>query len=188
MQLIRDSNVISLKHFQKQVCLVMDEIHLKESLVYDKYTDELVGFSDIGDINQHLLQVEQQYKNKLSDTSLLANSILVIMIRGLFTDMAFPYASFPSVNLTGDQLVPIFYEAVMRIERCGLQVIGCTMDGHSINRKLIKLLGITNSYNVKHYTKNPMDATRNIYFFSDPPHLIKTTRNCFESSKRNMEV
>ena len=29
---------------------------------------------------------------------------------------------------------------------------------------------------------NPFDSTRNVYFISDAPHLIKTARNCFSNS------
>ena len=31
-------------------------------------------------------------------------------------------------------------------------------------------------------TNNPFDDSRYLYFISDPPHLLKTTRNCFSNS------
>ena len=143
----------------------------------------------MGEINEHLLQVERQIANQQSTQQVLATSMLVLMIRGLFTNFTFPYACFPTASLTGDQLVPIFYEAVIRLERCGFRVACNTMDGNSANRKFFKLIGNEKSSDkISYYTKNPCSCDRKIYFISDPPHLIKTTRNCFESTKRSMQV
>ena len=35
---------------------------------------------------------------------------------------------------------------------------------------------------------NPFADGREVFFFSDPPHLIKTTRNCWSSSSRSLWV
>ena len=112
------------------------------------------------------------------------------MIKGLFSGLSFPYTAFPSSNLTGEQLVPIFYEALMRVERCGLEVIAFTADGNSVNRNLFTIIGINQDGNsLKYKTNNPLSFNqRQVYFISDPPHLIKTSRNCLANSKRNMQV
>ena len=151
---------------------------------------ELIGFTHMGEINDHLLLLEKQINGEQSaNNQTLATSVLVLMVRGLFTDLAFPYASFPASSLSGDQIVPIFYEAVLRLERCGFRVACTTLDGNSANRKFFKIIGQHNSSdNITYYTKNPCSLNRKIFFISDPPHLIKTTRNCLASPKRNMEV
>ena len=42
---------------------------------------------------------------------------------------------------------------------------------------------------IVHKTKNPFtEEDRYIYFFSDPPHLMKTIRNCWESKSRHLWV
>ena len=120
LQLINDSCVSSLSPFQKQMCLLGDEMHIKEDLVYIKHTGELTGFCDMGDINEHLLNLEKSYLEDTTTENTLATKIVV---RGLFINLTFPYASFPSSSLTGDQLVPLFYEAIMRLERCGFEVM-----------------------------------------------------------------
>lgn len=92
-------------------------MYIKEDLVYCKNTGDLIGFFDIGDINNHLLKLEEKYNNQQEDdhtsssiqTPTLAKTMLVIMIRGLCTNFTFPYSSFPSTNLTGEQLLPIFF-------------------------------------------------------------------------------
>ena len=63
----------------------------------------------------------------------LAKSMLVLMVRGLFSKLQFAYATFPCASLSGCQLYPIFWEAVERLERCGFRVLGCTCDGLSAN-------------------------------------------------------
>ena len=91
-------------------------------------------------------------------------------------------------NMTGEQMVPIFYEAMMRVERCGFKVTFITLDGNSVNRKYIDIVG-SNTTLVKHKFNNPLSFDkREIYLFSDPPHLLKTARNCLSNPKRNMKV
>lgn len=119
-QLVQDSKLTSLKEHEKYVGLIGDEMHVKQGLVYDKNTGDLIGYCNLGDINNHLTQLERQYSNNTQSTN-LATTIMVLMIRGLFNSFTFPYASFPTSNLAGEQMVPIFYEAIMRIERCGLR-------------------------------------------------------------------
>ena len=53
------------EEYQGHVSLIGDEMYIKESLVYSKASGELVGFCDIGDINNHLLQLEQKYQNDI---------------------------------------------------------------------------------------------------------------------------
>ena len=39
----------NLNGIQRFICLCFDEIKVQSSLVFNKYTDELVGFIDLGD-------------------------------------------------------------------------------------------------------------------------------------------
>ena len=89
---------------------------------------------------------------------------MVLMVRGLFTNFTFPYVSFPTSNLTGEQIVPIFYEAMMQVERCGFKVTCITLDGNSVNRKFIKLVGSNTNPITYKFTNF---GSREIYFFSD---------------------
>ena len=74
------------------------------------------------------------------------------------------------------------------IERSGLKVATITLDGNSVNRKYFKIVG-NGVDNIKHKFNNPLSFNeREIYLFSDPPHLLKTSRNCLYSSSRHMEV
>ena len=73
------------------------------------------------------------------DKQPLANSMFVIMVRGLLSPLQFPYAKFPCVKITGDLLVDPFWEAVNRLEGLGLRVLAATADGASTNRRFMKL-------------------------------------------------
>ena len=56
-----------------------------------------------------------------------------------------------------------------------------------MNRRLIKLHDP--AVPVLHKVKNPYaEDGRDLLFFSDPPHLVKTVRNCWESKKRQLWV
>ena len=41
---------------QKIVILLVDEMYIKENIVYNKHTGRIVGFTDLGDVNNHLLR------------------------------------------------------------------------------------------------------------------------------------
>ncbi len=111
--------------------------------------------------------------------------MLVIMVRGLFSKMQFPYAQFTCSKLCGFELFNVFWEAVERLERCGFNMLACTCNELSVNRRFFKLHGSGNIHKVV----NPYSPDkRRLFLISDPPHLIKTVRNSWSSNKRLMWV
>ena len=107
------------------VLILLDEMYVKKDLVYNKITGELVGFVNLGDTNMHILAFERAVASESSSSTSnepLASTMLGIMVRGLFTRLQFPYAYFPSSNLTGDLLYDPFWEAVLRLETLGFKV------------------------------------------------------------------
>lgn len=118
----------------------------------------------------------------------LANSMLVLMVRGLLSRLQFPYAQFPCTALSGHQLYEPFWEAVGRLECCGFKVLALTCDGLAANRRLFKLHS-QDDHPFVHKVANPYASDgRHLFFFSDPPHLIKTVRNAWASKKRQLWV
>ena len=98
--------------------LLLDEMHVREDLLYDKHKGELIGFTNLGDIND-------AYEKAVSgdqEPPSLAKSVPVFMVRGLFTKLQFAYAQFPCSSLAGEKLFKPFWDAVCRIETCGLKV------------------------------------------------------------------
>ena len=94
--------------------MIIDEVYIKEDLVYDKHSGSLVGFVNLGDINNHLLQFEDSL---LSDPPPrpMAKTMLVFMVRGILSDLAFPYAQFSCSTLSGDLMVDPLWEAISRL-------------------------------------------------------------------------
>ena len=52
--LIEAAKVDTCPERNRCVLLLLDEMHLKEDLIYDKHSGELIGFSNLGSINEHL--------------------------------------------------------------------------------------------------------------------------------------
>lgn len=82
----------------------------------------IIGFTNLGEVNLHLSEFEASTKDSKDSREPLANSMLVLMVRGLFNDLEFPYAQFPCTSLAGHQMYELFWEAVSRLERCGFKV------------------------------------------------------------------
>lgn len=111
-----------------------------------------------------------------------------IMVRGLFIRLQFPYTQFLcTTTATGDMLYDLVWEAVYRLERLSLKVLAITADGASTNRLFFKLHSPSSApKEVTYKVYNPHSRDGHyIYFFSDPPHLIKTA---WMSKKRPLWV
>ncbi|XP_033730198.1 LOW QUALITY PROTEIN: uncharacterized protein LOC117319517 [Pecten maximus] len=161
------------------VGILFDEIRIKEDLVYDKHTGELVGYCNLDKVGNQILQLQ-----KLSDNegSVTAKNMLVLMVRGVSTDLKFPLAGFATLSITADFLYPIIWKAIDIVEIINLKVLFLTCDGASSNRKIFDMHKVSEDQVLVYSTVNPRDKSRKIFFISDVPHLMKTTRNCFSNS------
>ena len=83
----------------KYVTLVIDEMYIKEGLLYNKHSGALIGFEDLGDINNLIAEFESQAESE-STRKPLAKCMLTFMVRGLFTSIKFVYAQFPASSPT----------------------------------------------------------------------------------------
>ena len=170
------------EHLAKYVGIILDQMYVKESLVFDKHTGSLTGYADLGEVNNLFTELEEEKKSGTPKWP-LAKCILVFMIRGLFTSLKFPYVHFPASSTKGPELYPILRKVIARLTRLGLEVLTVTCDGASENRLLFSLHDENNdktAYKIKNvYAKR----SSSIFFISDPSHLIKTIRNCFSRGK-----
>ena len=107
--------------------LLLDEMHIREDLVYDKRTGRMIGFTNLGDINNHLLAFERSVEENRTEGNALAKTMMAFMVRGLFTPLRYAYAQFPCAKVTGDLLVEPFWKAVYRLERMGFKVSSVVM-------------------------------------------------------------
>ena len=84
--------------FCRFVVLIIDEMKIREDLVFDKTGTCLHGFVNLGDVNNQLRQLEMQPDTK-KPHDCLATQMLTVMVRGIFIKLEFPYASFPTQGI-----------------------------------------------------------------------------------------
>ena len=77
----QDTKVDSLPKSRQYVTILLDEMKVKEDLVYDKHSGEIIGFTNLGSINEQLLQAEREMEINYVHPP-IAKQILAIMIRG----------------------------------------------------------------------------------------------------------
>ena len=133
-EVIEELKELTNKHYpnQKFVVLSFDEMKIKEDLVFDKYTGELVGFTDLGDDDLNFACLENM------DT--VAKHVLAFHLRGVSSNLKFCLAHFPTNCIKGFQIMPLFWEAVAILElSCGLKVIAAVSDGASPNRTFFSM-------------------------------------------------
>ena len=114
---------------RKFVGIVVDEIYIKSDLVYDRYSSRVIGFVNLGTVDQQLAALEQ------STFPTVATRVLTVMVRGIFFQLNFPLANFPTAGITSVSLFDILWTAVQHLERCDFTVVFQTADGSSPNRR-----------------------------------------------------
>ena len=163
---------------EKFIVISFDEMKVQEDLVWNKHTGELVGFVDLGDVN-----LNHAVLNKIDA---LATHVLVIMIRSIVNQLSFTFATLATSGISSYQFFPVFWRSVGILEgTCGLKVVGATADGASSNRTFFKMHEFYTDGDGEVVYKTPnifSEDDRFIFFFSDAPHLMKTTRNCLLNS------
>ena len=137
-QLREEAKLSSIPEFQKCVCLVFDEVKIKEGLVFDKEECHVIGFVELDEINNHL-QAFERTMNCSTSKPTLATHMIVFMVRGLFSSLRFPYAQFPCSSLSGHTLYALVWECISHLETIGLKVLALTADGASCNRKFFRM-------------------------------------------------
>lgn len=182
-QLLREANLEASPNFHHYVAVIFDECKIKEDLVYNKHTGELIGYTNLTDINNHLQQSCKDGSPPLEHE--LATHMLVFFVCGLFSSLKFPYAQFSTKTLTGDTIFPIFWSVVERLELIGFKVLAVVCDGVASNRRFFKVHGNKDTYKID----NPYSESNcPLFFISDVPHLLKTTRNSWANSNGHLHT
>ena len=148
---------------------------------------KLIGFTELGETNQELARLESTLKDEEPSSTNLASHILTVMARGILSRFNYPIGYFSTKTADADQLFNIIWDGVGSMEMSGIKVMAFISDGASQNRKFYSMHRLADSSNVSpegcvYWCPNRYDITRKIYFFSDPPHLMKTIRNNLEKS------
>ena len=182
------------KPHNANVTLILDEMKIKSGLVFSSSSGELIGFTDVGEVNNEINEFARRIKMKDGELAeqQLASHAFTIMVRGLFQNFQQPIAFYPTCALNNSDIYETVWHAVSVVEARGLKVRCLVADGAQSNRKFYKSSAAPDC-DIPFWTINPYDKSRKIYFFCDVPHLLKTTRNNLENSgygrkSRNLRV
>ena len=66
MMLLKAAKLEVCPEREKLVLLLLDEMHIREDIVYDKHSGEMIGFANLGEINEHLLAFEHSLLSNAS--------------------------------------------------------------------------------------------------------------------------
>ena len=138
-----------------------------EDLVCDKYSGELIGFIDLGDININYATLKNVEK--------LATHVSVFLVKSIVSPLSFSFPSFATTGILAHQIMPIFWKAGRYLEQIDLHVIAATADGASPNRRFFSmhkfLQGGSAVKDVIYRAKNIHSKdNRFIYLFADVPY------------------
>ena len=102
--------------------ILSDEIKIQENLVWSKYTGDLIGFVDLGDLNLNYATFQQ--------TNASASHVLVFLLRSVVNPFKFSLANnFANKNATASQIFPLFWKAVKICEtQCVIKVVAAPCD------------------------------------------------------------
>ena len=148
--------------------LIFDEVKVQEGLVFDPAVWELIGFTDFGE-DEHNTSVTSACKPEEN----IATHVLRFFVKRLFSNFELPCAYFLTRGITAPKLNRIFWQGVSLLHGFGLTILLSICDGASENRTFISMNG-TNQFKGRGFNRF---SRRPIYFFSDPPHLVKKLRN-----------
>eukprot|EP00794_Sanderia_malayensis_P001655 gene1655-1842_t len=154
---------------------------VKDDLVYDRVTGELIGFVDVGKNMDQFMKKGFKAGNMVDK---VATHVLVIMVCGLTSHIKRAIAYFATQGCPGTIIFSLVWKAIGYLETfVNLKVIALASDKASPNQFFYQMH--TNEANeIVYKAKNPFakDGERYIYFFSDAPHLLKTLRNNLANS------
>ena len=137
------------------------------------------------ELEEFKTRMENSDDNDPMSVKELSTQVLVFMVRGIFQKLHYPFGYFSSRGMSGVQLLPLTLKAMEVLTSIGFKVRAIVADGASPNRKLFHLLAEEEG---AHWFWNPYIENLKTYLFADVPHLLKTTRNCFENSLWNLNT
>lgn len=159
--------------------LFFDEVKVKEGLVFDTSSWELIGFTDLGTDEDDLNTLLKGDGSERSSGNGLATHVLQFFFKSLFANFEYPCAYFLTTGIKSPQLNKLFWEGVSLLHSNNFEVLLVCCDGAAANRAFMKMntnSGDATSVGYNYFSRRPL------FMLSDPPHLIKKLRNNLSSS------
>ena len=153
--------------------LFFDEVKIKEGLLFDPCTWELVGFVDL----------ENDGTNYTIQKS-LATRVLQFYFKSVFSKFQFPCGYFLTCGVSAQSLNRVFWQGVGLLQGYGFTTILACCDGAAENRAFMTMNNVSEFVS---QTNNPFSGLP-LFFISDPPHIIKKLRsnNIYNSGRKEI--
>ena len=163
---------------ERRGVLMFDEVQLSKNIEFRIDTCKLVGMVDFAEFTTD----EQHYTE--------GDHALVFLFQPHLSSWIQTVGCFCSSGTTpAVVLSQLLLKCIILLENSGALVDGLVCDGASTNRSALASLGFNGNMNSLHFKMcNPCDVTRNIFFFCDVPHLLKTIRNNLLRAKEFMVI
>jgi DNA transposase THAP9 len=183
-KIVNDLNKQSIPSNRRQFTLMFDEMNIKNNLVFKASSGTFVGFVKLDDLETEFLKMSEYLDSKAeTGKPKLAKKVLAYMIKGLGCKLKDIVAVFSTVDLNASQIFLRTWDVIFFLEASGIQVLALVCDGAAANRKFFQMHKPISPGRLVYDTINiAAGDLRPIFFISDPPHLIKTMRNCFSNS------
>ena len=158
--------------------LIFDEVKIKEGLLFDPSSWELIGFVDLECDETSLAST-----CKPTTRDKLASHVLQFYFKSVFSSFNYPCGYFLTKGISATQLNRIFWEGVGMLHAHNFEVIVSICDGAPENRTFMDINGCNETVSKTH---NPFSNCP-LFFLSDPPHLLKKLRNnLYNSGHKDM--
>lgn len=176
--------------YQRNHSLTFDEVTVCQNLVQRKGTGEVIGYCNLSQASQEISDLQTEIDSAAAEFQPEANKkipivkkMLSYMVKGTASGVQAVVASFGVSLLSKEDLHDHTWEVVEHFEMSGIRVVAFICDGAGINRSFFNMQPpFSTDSKVVYNTVNPFAPDRLIFFMSDPPHLLKTIRNCLYNS------
>lgn len=157
------------------VNLVLDEMSVKQEVIYNKYSGQYYGGIDVGNL--------QDAEGKMScknDNQIMATNALVFMIVSQNESWKVPIRYFLIRGLNSVERANLLKLAFEALHSHNCNVYSVTFDGAATNLGMCEVFGANFKYgpNFKPYFTNPI-TMEPCYVFFDLCHTAKLIRNTF---------
>jgi len=147
----------------KYVSICVDEMSLSPNLVFDRREDKIIGLEDFGNGDR---------SNKI------ASSATVFLIQGIFSKWSQLLCCFLAQGQTKSSQLHIERDTVVR-QLKSIDLIPCIF----ICDQGRNFVSFFNSLNLNEKRTAFEVGGHKMFFMFDPPHLLKSTRNCVYNHK-----
>ena len=109
----------------KHMVLAFDETKIKDDLVYNKHTSQIIGYRSLDSIEQQLLLMKEE---EIGGASHMATHMLQFMGPALSANLNYPVARFATSILTAEQLYLMVWKVIGSLESIGFKITIVTAD------------------------------------------------------------